>query len=108
MIVHPVLRRRISCPSRRWTGLSGPRSRARRAVWGECNHHFHIHCILKWLESSNGREQCPMCRRQWKFKEGGQAPVAAGAIPPPEAAADAPEVEPMDDDVDVIDDASER
>ena len=39
------------------------------SVWGQCNHHFHMHCILKWVNSSNnGPGQCPMCRQPWKFK----------------------------------------
>ncbi|CAD7943204.1 unnamed protein product [Amoebophrya sp. A120] len=35
-------------------------------VWGECSHHFHIHCIVKWLQKE--QKHCPMCRREWKFK----------------------------------------
>lgn len=39
-------------------------------VWGKCKHAFHIHCILKWLESrqNSGRQACPMCRAPWEFK----------------------------------------
>ncbi|EDV21727.1 uncharacterized protein TRIADDRAFT_30014 [Trichoplax adhaerens] len=38
-------------------------------VWGECSHCFHVHCILKWLQSQNYQDQtCPMCRQSWKFK----------------------------------------
>ena len=39
------------------------------SVWGECSHCFHIHCIVKWLNSQNVNQQCPMCRQDWKFKE---------------------------------------
>ena len=39
------------------------------AVWGQCSHCFHIHCIVKWLNSQQTHQQCPMCRREWKFKE---------------------------------------
>ena len=39
-------------------------------VWGKCNHSFHMHCIVKWLESAqqNARQQCPLCRAEWQFK----------------------------------------
>mmetsp|Transcript_50106 Transcript_50106/g.128965 ORF Transcript_50106/g.128965 Transcript_50106/m.128965 type:complete len:87 (+) Transcript_50106:125-385(+) len=39
-------------------------------MWGECNHVFHMHCILKWLQAQNQDANCPMCRRPWAFKEG--------------------------------------
>ncbi|KAG1925731.1 anaphase-promoting complex subunit [Pimephales promelas] len=39
-------------------------------VWGQCSHCFHMHCILKWLNSQQVQQQCPMCRQEWKFKEG--------------------------------------
>merc|ERR1712087_382859 len=38
-------------------------------VWGQCSHCFHIHCIMKWLNSQQVNQQCPMCRQDWKFKE---------------------------------------
>ncbi|PAA60152.1 hypothetical protein BOX15_Mlig024862g1, partial [Macrostomum lignano] len=38
-------------------------------VWGRCSHCFHIHCIMKWLNSQPSKQQCPMCRQDWKFKE---------------------------------------
>ncbi|KAJ7522078.1 hypothetical protein O6H91_19G082400 [Diphasiastrum complanatum] len=38
-------------------------------IWGACNHAFHLHCILKWVNSQSPRPQCPMCRREWKFRE---------------------------------------
>lgn len=38
-------------------------------VWGQCSHVFHMHCILKWLNSQPIHQQCPMCRQEWKFKE---------------------------------------
>lgn len=37
-------------------------------VWGKCTHCFHMHCILKWIQSEQARDQCPMCRQQWQFK----------------------------------------
>ncbi|KAK2528329.1 anaphase-promoting complex subunit 11 [Patagioenas fasciata] len=38
-------------------------------VWGQCSHCFHMHCILKWLNSQPVQQHCPMCRQEWKFKE---------------------------------------
>merc|ERR1712027_65642 len=38
-------------------------------VWGQCTHCFHIHCIMKWLNSQQAQHLCPMCRQEWKFKE---------------------------------------
>lgn len=43
-------------------------------VWGQCSHCFHMHCILKWLNSQQVQQQCPMCRQEWKFKEWGRIP----------------------------------
>ncbi|XP_002988801.2 anaphase-promoting complex subunit 11 [Selaginella moellendorffii] len=37
-------------------------------IWGACNHAFHLHCILKWVNSQSPRPQCPMCRREWKYR----------------------------------------
>ena len=39
-------------------------------VWGKCGHAMHMQCIMKWLESQqNVRQECPMCRQAWTFKE---------------------------------------
>ena len=38
-------------------------------VWGQCTHCFHIHCIMKWLNSQQTQHLCPMCRQDWKFQE---------------------------------------
>ncbi|XP_058958007.2 anaphase-promoting complex subunit 11-like [Pocillopora verrucosa] len=38
-------------------------------VWGRCSHVFHMHCILKWLNSQLHQQLCPMCRQEWQFKE---------------------------------------
>ena len=43
-----------------WAGC-----RADGAVWGECSHIFHMHCLLKWLETESSKQQCPMDRRPW-------------------------------------------
>jgi hypothetical protein len=34
-------------------------------VWGECSHVFHMHCIIKWLETQASKQCCPMDRRPW-------------------------------------------
>lgn len=38
-------------------------------VWGSCTHCFHMHCIVKWLNSQVLTQQCPMCRQAWKFND---------------------------------------
>ncbi|OMP10974.1 Zinc finger, RING/FYVE/PHD-type [Corchorus olitorius] len=37
-------------------------------IWGACNHAFHLHCILKWVNTQTSQAHCPMCRREWQFK----------------------------------------
>ncbi len=37
-------------------------------VWGKCNHIFHLHCILKWIQQQGAEAHCPMCRQPWEFK----------------------------------------
>ncbi|RUS81529.1 hypothetical protein EGW08_010699, partial [Elysia chlorotica] len=37
-------------------------------VWGQCSHVFHMHCIVKWLQSQSTNSPCPMCRQEWKWK----------------------------------------
>ncbi|KAG9038635.1 hypothetical protein FRB95_000224 [Tulasnella sp. JGI-2019a] len=34
-------------------------------IHGKCTHVFHMHCLLKWIESSTGKQLCPMDRRPW-------------------------------------------
>lgn len=35
------------------------------AVWGECTHVFHMHCLLKWIDTESSKQQCPLDRRPW-------------------------------------------
>ncbi|KAI3677709.1 hypothetical protein L6452_36975 [Arctium lappa] len=37
-------------------------------IWGACNHAFHLHCILKWVNSQTPQAHCPMCRREGSLK----------------------------------------
>jgi hypothetical protein len=32
-------------------------------VLGECNHYFHMHCIIAWVRQEASQERCPMCRQ---------------------------------------------
>ncbi|RUS19697.1 anaphase-promoting complex subunit 11 RING-H2 finger-domain-containing protein [Endogone sp. FLAS-F59071] len=34
-------------------------------IWGKCTHCFHMHCLLKWINTENSKGQCPMDRRPW-------------------------------------------
>ncbi|UYV83885.1 ANAPC11 [Cordylochernes scorpioides] len=51
------------CPDCRTPGDDCP------LVWGQCSHCFHIHCILKWLNSQKVQQLCPMCRQEWHFRD---------------------------------------
>ncbi|URD95778.1 Anaphase-promoting complex subunit, partial [Musa troglodytarum] len=50
------------CPDCKFPGDDCP------LIWGACNHAFHLHCILKWVNSQTPQPHCPMCRREWQFK----------------------------------------
>ncbi|GAA5937790.1 anaphase promoting complex subunit 11 [Sporobolomyces koalae] len=49
-------------------------------IWGECTHVFHMHCLLKWLDTDSSKQQCPMDRRPWVTA--GTAISAQGQLPP--------------------------
>lgn len=34
-------------------------------IQGQCGHHFHMHCIYKWLET---HDECPLDRVKWAEK----------------------------------------
>ena len=34
-------------------------------VFGKCQHIFHMHCILKWINTPSSQQQCPLDRRPW-------------------------------------------
>ncbi|BEI82599.1 hypothetical protein CcaverHIS002_0304670 [Cutaneotrichosporon cavernicola] len=48
------------CPSCKMPGDDCP------LIWGTCTHVFHMHCLLKWLDTDQSREQCPLDRRTWE------------------------------------------
>jgi len=35
------------------------------AIFGDCNHAFHKHCIDEWIKNNN---KCPLCRSKWNYK----------------------------------------
>ncbi|GMP39757.1 hypothetical protein CsSME_00010467 [Camellia sinensis var. sinensis] len=49
------------CPDCKFPGDDCP------LIWGACNHAFHLHCILKWVNSQTPQAQCPMCRGEWQY-----------------------------------------
>ena len=55
------------CPHCKFPGDDCP------PIEGSCGHHFHLHCIYKWLES---KDECPLCRVKWTEK------VSSGAAAP--------------------------
>ncbi|KAH8090778.1 anaphase-promoting complex subunit 11 RING-H2 finger-domain-containing protein [Filobasidium floriforme] len=48
-----------SCPGCKVPGDDCP------LMWGQCTHVFHMHCLLKWLNTASSKEQCPLDRRPW-------------------------------------------
>jgi anaphase-promoting complex subunit 11 len=34
-------------------------------IFGECTHIFHMHCLLKWLNTESSKNLCPMDRKEW-------------------------------------------
>ncbi|GAO49305.1 anaphase-promoting complex subunit Apc11 [Saitoella complicata NRRL Y-17804] len=34
-------------------------------IWGKCTHVYHLHCILRWINSENSKGQCPLDRQPW-------------------------------------------
>jgi len=50
----------LCCPSCAMPGDDCP------PLWGACNHAFHLHCIVKWLEAQADKKECPLCRRAWE------------------------------------------
>lgn len=53
-----------TCPSCKYPGDECP------LVMGECNHNFHVHCIVQWLDTATSRGLCPMCRQLFSLKRG--------------------------------------
>lgn len=49
------------CPECKYPGDDCP------PVWGQCGHAFHMHCILKWLNTSEVDPKCPLCRAPWEI-----------------------------------------
>ena len=58
-------------------------------AWGDCSHHFHMHCIERWLANDN-HTNCPMCRRPFKLRQDLQpsGPAAMTTSPMNESAGD--------------------
>eukprot|EP00007_Cunea_sp_BSH-02190019_P000587 CAMPEP_0174240170 /NCGR_PEP_ID=MMETSP0417-20130205/17736_1 /TAXON_ID=242541 /ORGANISM="Mayorella sp, Strain BSH-02190019" /LENGTH=148 /DNA_ID=CAMNT_0015319211 /DNA_START=33 /DNA_END=475 /DNA_ORIENTATION=+ len=55
-------------------------------VWGRCNHAFHMHCILRWIQSQSQNQEsqpprCCMCRRVWEFRSAHEEEDSAAAPP---------------------------
>ncbi|CAG7919454.1 unnamed protein product [Penicillium olsonii] len=32
-------------------------------VQGKCNHAFHMHCLMTWIDLETSKGLCPMCRQ---------------------------------------------
>ncbi len=60
----------MPCPKCKFAGEECP------PLEGQCGHHFHMHCVYKWL---NTNEICPLCRTKWaeKVQQVGEGNVVA-------------------------------
>jgi hypothetical protein len=38
------------------------------SAWGRCSHAFHLHCVLKWLDTEHANNKCPICRQNWELR----------------------------------------
>ncbi|SGY19066.1 BQ5605_C014g07551 [Microbotryum silenes-dioicae] len=52
-------------------------------VWGECTHVFHMHCLLKWINTESSKQQCPMDRRPWVTLDASNLPTTTNVPVPP-------------------------
>ncbi|KAI9243844.1 RING/U-box [Sporodiniella umbellata] len=50
----------VCCPTCKVPGDDCP------LIWGECNHVFHLHCLMTWFQNSVNGETCPLDRIAWK------------------------------------------
>jgi anaphase-promoting complex subunit 11 len=53
------------CPLSKPLETDGYVALSDHAVWGECSHVFHMHCLLKWIDTESSKQQCPLDRRPW-------------------------------------------
>ena len=50
----------------------GLQTAADKKVMGQCNHSFHMHCVLKWIQQESSKGTCPMCRGSELYTERGK------------------------------------
>jgi anaphase-promoting complex subunit 11 len=58
-----------TCPACKFPGDDCP------LLIGKCQHSFHMHCLLMWVQQESSRGLCPMCRQPftWRREENGAA-----------------------------------
>ncbi|AOW07297.1 anaphase-promoting complex subunit 11 RING-H2 finger-domain-containing protein [Yarrowia lipolytica] len=54
------------CPVCKYPGDDCP------LIIGKCAHSFHLHCLLKWLETETSKGLCPMCRQPFETADDAQ------------------------------------
>ncbi|CAH6720819.1 anaphase-promoting complex subunit 11 [[Candida] jaroonii] len=53
-----------TCPNCKYPGNECP-----LILGAGCQHNFHLHCILQWLEQDTSKGLCPMCRQVFEFRK---------------------------------------
>ncbi|KAK6350983.1 ubiquitin-protein ligase Anaphase Promoting Complex [Orbilia javanica] len=48
------------CPNCKYPGDDCP------LIVGKCQHSFHLHCILSWINQESAKGLCPMCRQKFE------------------------------------------
>lgn len=52
------------CPNCKYPGESCA------IVVGKCGHNFHVHCIVRWIDTATSKGLCPMCRQKFELLDG--------------------------------------
>lgn len=55
-----------TCPTCKYPGSECP------LIKGTCQHAFHKHCVMKWLEVESSNGLCPMCRQKFEGVDDGE------------------------------------
>ncbi|KPI39807.1 Anaphase-promoting complex subunit 11 [Cyphellophora attinorum] len=64
-----------TCPTCRQPGDPCP------LLIGKCQHSFHMHCLIMWVQQESSRGLCPMCRRKFEWRKEENESARRGGMP---------------------------
>lgn len=64
-----------TCPTCKFPGDECP------LLIGKCQHSFHMHCLLMWVQQESSRGLCPMCRQPFQWRRQENMAAARGGMP---------------------------